>query len=85
MKNKFQIATILPLWRWAVCPDGLFSPGIPFWSEYAARKFYNEVVHDLPWVGCFLLQKPWWGKRLSVVEHYRPKSSAQLKGGSHES
>lgn len=72
MKDSFRIADILPFWRWAVCPEGDHSPGIPYWGEAAARAFFNEAKEALPWAGCYLLRRRLFRRGVEVVEHFVP-------------
>jgi len=71
-KSAFAIASILPLWRWAVCPTANHSPGIPFYREKEAREFFNKACRELPWAGCFLLRRrwKWFHSEVEVMQEY---------------
>jgi hypothetical protein len=69
-KELFAVADILPFWRWAVCPQSPSVPGIPFYSEKAARKLFAEVKEELPWNGAYLIRRRFLKSGVEVIEHY---------------
>lgn len=78
--NQFSIAAILPLWTWAVVPRENHNPGIPFYSETGARKFFSETAKHLPWSEFYLVRRVWrWTSWLphsevEVIETHEPES-----------
>lgn len=75
--HGFRICTILPFFRYAVCPLSNLSPGVPFYTLKGARKLYEQAIKDLPWCGVVLLRRRYGIlTRLSgmeIVETYIPK------------
>lgn len=71
MKDTFNIATIAPFWRYAVCPSQNSIPGIPFYTLKGATKFFNETSNYLPWFDCYLLKRRWRG--VELLEKYTGK------------
>jgi len=74
--DQFNIAAVLPFWRYAVSPGSNFAPGIPFYTYRAARKLFEEAVRELPYCPCYLLKRSFYPVGVDVIEHHDPRQAA---------
>lgn len=68
-RETFQILSIFPFWRYAVCPTNQCQSGIPFYRQVSALNLFEETRDKLPWAGVLLLKRRWNG--LEIVKEYK--------------
>lgn len=82
MKENIFVLALMPFWRYAVGPTNLGQTAIPFYSEKAARQFFEETIKVLPWCGCRLYKRRWF-RGIEAVEEYVPNNE-NIKAGKTE-
>jgi hypothetical protein len=77
MKTSFFIASILPFWRYAVCPQSNDLPGIPFYRLKSAEKFFRETKEEIPWFPCYLVKRH-WNNKVEVIHSWKSQLDSEL-------
>jgi hypothetical protein len=69
MKDSFSVASALPLWRYAVCPQNNNLAGVPFYTLKGAEKFFTETKEAIPWFPCYLIKRR--GNKVEVIRSWK--------------
>lgn len=73
MKEVFNVLSICPFWRYAVCPEQNDIPGIPFYTLAAATAFFESTCATLDWAPCYLIKRGFWNNRVSIYRSYKAR------------
>lgn len=65
-----EVCSILPFWRYAVCPTSGHSPGIPFYRKSSAKAFFEDAKTHLPFSGVQMFRRRLGG--LELIEEFTP-------------
>lgn len=69
------VASVIPFWRYAVCPTNKCAPGVPFYRLTSVLAFFEETRRHLPWAGVQLVRRRFL-RGVDLYVEFIPKEAA---------